>query len=212
MPVIPPIPYSQIRNQLQTGDVIMFQGDSAVDIVIELPYMTGYSHVGMVIRDSGNLYFWDAPGPNGNEFPDPYWSDPKNRIHNLYPPPGKHPGCRVAVLDDLLKFYVEALKSDQFTIRQLQPAVTPEMFSALRIFIDSVDGLPFPALSELPVNFTAGQAGITMFAGTYYCSQLVADSYLHMGLLPAGEPANSYPPSDFASTPASQSETVAMVV
>jgi len=41
----------------------------------------------------------------------------------------------------------------------------------------------------------------TLWAGTYFCAQLVADSYLHMGLLDqSSTPANGYAPGAFAST------------
>lgn len=53
MPVIPSIPYSQIRGSLKTGDLFFFYGTSGAAIFIEdLEGLVGwppYSHVGMVI-------------------------------------------------------------------------------------------------------------------------------------------------------------------
>ena len=198
-----PVPYPKIRGTLQTGDLLFFAGDNAVDIMIEsLDRAAGeapYSHVGMVINDGGNLYFWDAPG-GGNFFPDPYWCDPNNRIHTL--PSASHDGCRVAPLDPLLQYYTGLMPGNQFWLRHLGTTVSPTMFAALRIFIDRVDGLPFPAPMEikLPANFAAGQERTTLFTGTYFCAQLVADSYMHMGLLSMDEyPPNSYSPGSFSS-------------
>jgi hypothetical protein len=108
----------------------------------------------------------------------------------------------VAPLDPLLAYYAQ-VEGGHFWLRRLQPKVTATQFEALRIFINRVDGLPFPTPVEtaLAANYAAGQAGITLYAGTYFCAQLVADSYLHMGLLSADRwPANSYSPSAFAST------------
>jgi hypothetical protein len=209
MPVIPPYKYKDIRPSLKTGDLFLFYGTSAAGILIEdLESIAGlppYSHVGMVISDQGNLYFWDAPG-GGNTFPDPYASDPNNRIHNMPPQEGC---CRVAALDDLLAYYATVVEQP-FELRQLSAPVSAEAFAALRLFIDRVDGFGFPTgpggknyeeFTGLTANYTAGQEGITLFHGTYFCAQLVADSYMHMGILSMDEwPANSYSPADFVRT------------
>lgn len=208
MPVIPSVPYSQIRSSLNTGDLFFFYGQSPAAILIEdLESAKGwppYSHVGMVINDQGNLYFWDAPG-SGDCFPDPYASDPNNRIHNT----PVHPGCRVAVLDDLLAYYASVVEQP-FSLRQLSAPPSAESFAALRLFIDRVDGLPFPngpgpekfkEFTGLMANYVAGQEGMSVLYGTYFCAQLVADSYMHMGLLDMAQyPPNSYSPADFGRT------------
>ena len=66
MPVIPPYKYTDIRSSLKTGDLFLFYGQSDAGMLIEdleaLAGMPPFSHVGMVINDGGNLYFWDAPG------------------------------------------------------------------------------------------------------------------------------------------------------
>lgn len=208
MPVIPSLPYSQIRASLKTGDLFFFYGNSLAAVLIEdLEGAKGwppYSHVGMVINDQGNLYFWDAPG-SGQCFTDPYASDPNNRIHNT----PVHTGCRVAVLDDLLAYYATVV-DQPFGLRQLSAPVSDDSFAALRLFINRVDGLPFPLgpgpekyeeFTGLMANYVAGQEGITVLYGTYFCAQLVADSYMHMGLLGMEEyPPNSYSPADFGRT------------
>lgn len=209
MPVIPPSRYTDIRPSLKTGDLFLFYGQSDAGILIEnLESIAGlppYSHVGMVINDQGNLYFWDAPG-GGNTFPDPYASDPDNRIYGQTPQEGC---CRVADLDDLLAYYATVVEQP-FELRQLSAPVSAEAFAALRIFIDRVDGFGFPRgpggknyeeFTGLTANYAAGQEGITLFHGTYYCAQVVADSYMHMGILSMDEwPANSYSPADFVRT------------
>ena len=81
MPVIPPQKYKDIESSLKTGDLFLFYGQSDAGILIEdlesIAGMPPYSHLGMVINDQGNLYFWDAPG-GGNTFPDPYGRWPPN--------------------------------------------------------------------------------------------------------------------------------------
>ena len=214
LPTSPSIPYSQVRSQLGTGDLFLLHGSSQAGVMIEdLEKLAGwppYSHIGMVIKDGDDLYFWDAPGDGGDCFPDPYANDPDNRIYNRYPV-GIHPGCRVTVLDDVLAYYSTKItpKKMGFWLRQLQPTVTPDQFVALRKFINRTDGLPFPIgdapsgwfppeVSGLGATFLAGNDRASLFFGTYFCAQLVADSYMHMGLLEMELfPPNGYSPAAF---------------
>jgi hypothetical protein len=208
MPVIPSQSYTQIRSSLKTGDLFFFFGTSPAAVLIEdlesFAELPPYSHVGMVINDDGNLYFWDAPG-SGDCFKDPYASDPNNRIYGN----PVHTGCRVAPLDSLLAYYATVVEQP-FQLRQLSAPVSADGFNALRTFIDRIDGLPFPngpgpkwfeEFSGLMANYLAGQEGMSVLYGTYFCAQLVADSYMHMGLLNMDEwPPNSYSPADFVRT------------
>lgn len=215
LPTEPSTTYSQVRSSLNTGDMFFLHGKSDAGVMVEnLEKAEGwppYSHIGMVINDGGNLYFWDAPGDGGDCFPDPYASDPDNRIYGKYPPDGIHPGCRVADLDDVLAYYSTKITPDMpgFWLRQLQPAVTPNQFAALRIFINRVDGQSFPMgsipwlnlpgeVTGLGATFLAGNDRASFFYGTYFCAQLVADSYMHMGLLDMELfPPNGYSPAAF---------------
>jgi hypothetical protein len=92
-------------------------------------------------------------------------------------------------------------------VLRLRAAVSTDRFLALRRFINRVDGLPFPAglgpekyraVTGLGENYVAGQERASVLYGTYFCSQLVADSYMHMGLLEMeGFPPNGYSPAAF---------------
>ena len=205
-PTTPSVPYTKVRPQLGTGDIFFLHGTSDAGVMIEkLEKVEGwppYSHVGMVIKDEDDLYLWDAPG-GGDCFSDPYASDPDNRISGT----PVHTGCRVSVLDDVLAYYATKVDVPGFWLRQLTTPVSQDRFQALRRFINRVDGLPFPAgpgsdkykaVTGLGSNFLAGQHRASLFYGTYFCSQLVADSYMHMGLLDMEVyPPNGYSPAAF---------------
>lgn len=203
-PISRSVPYSKLRPQLGTGDLFFLHGTSGAGVMIErLEEAEGwppYSHVGMVIRDGDDLYFWDAPG-GGDCFPDPYTTDPDNREYGE----SVHTGCRVAVLDDVLAYYATKVDQPGFWARQLKPAVSKDRFLALRRFINRVDGLPFPEgigpepeVTGLGLNWALGQERGSALYGTYFCSQLVADSYMHMGLLQMEVyPPNGYSPATF---------------
>ena len=211
LPTEPSTTYTQVRSQLGTGDLFFLHGSSPAGVMVEnLELAAGwppYSHIGMVIADEDNLFFWDAPGDGGLCFPDPYATDPDNRIYGKYAD-GTHPGCRVSVLDDVLAYYSTKTDAGGFWLRQLQPAVTSDRFNALRLFINRVDAMPFPTgtsqfgqdpeVTGLGATFLAGQDRASLFFGTYFCAQLVAESYMHMGLLDMELfPPNGYSPAAF---------------
>lgn len=214
-PINDPIPYSKARGLLRTGDIVFIHGTSAAGVMIEkveeLEGWPPYSHVGMVIDDqtTGGLYLWDAPG-GGDLFPDPYAGDPDNRIHGK----PEHDGCRAANLDDVLAYYMTRVdvppgqSGPGFWVRQLSPAVTSDRFAALRLFINRVDGLPFPSgpgstdeermETGLAASYLAGLKSTTVLYGSYFCSYLLADTYMHMGLLDHSTyPPNGYAPATF---------------
>ena len=202
-PTSAPVPYSSVRDELDTGDLFFLHTTSAAGRMIErLEQSVGlppYSHIAMVIKDGNKLYLWDAPG-GGDCFPDPYECDEDNRIHGV----PVHTGCRVSELDKVLAYYATRVDVGGFWLRKLtQPRpVSAGQFAALRTFINRVDGLPFLVefgYSELLANFVAGRKGNWLFFGTYFCSQLVADSYMRMGLLSMDHlPPNAYTPAAFA--------------
>lgn len=208
LPKTPAVSYPDIAPRLGTGDLVFLHGTSDAGVMIE-KLETGldwppYSHVGMVIRDGDELYLWDAPG-GGDCYPDPYVSDPDNRLHGQ---DATHPGCRVADLETVLTYYASRTDVAGVWIRQLRPAVSPDRFQALRLFINRVDGLPFPEgpgsaggtaeVTGIGMNYLAGQERASALFGTYFCAQLVADSYMHMGLLDHDVyPPNGYSPATF---------------
>jgi len=210
--------YSQIRSQLQTGDIFTFEGHAPLDWMINLMEEGTYSHVGMVFRDqNNNLWFWDAPG-EGQTFPDPY-----------YPGGQAHTGCRVANLDDLLAYYMKDMAIQTFSWRQLTPSISGNAFTTLINFIKAVDGTPFPGsnvqfpawiislFQKLFPSFTEQQLGLSVgllltyltgkvlqaqVCGYYFCAQLIADTYMQLGLLSKTPlPPNGYAPANFDDQP-----------
>jgi hypothetical protein len=221
-PTSPSKPYSQIRSQLGTGDIFFLHGTSAAGVMIEkleeLAHWPPFSHVGMVVKDGNDLYLFDAPG-GGDCFPDPYSSDRDNRTYG-WPGTPVHAGLRVSVLDDVLAYYITKVDVGGFWLRQLTPAVTQDRFEALRRFINRVDGMSFPAgpgkdpdtqmESGLGFSFAAGQDRGSLYYGTYFCAQLVADAYMHMGLLEMEVfPPNGYSPAAFGMNDPSRLRLVA---
>lgn len=206
LPTSNPVPYQKLRASLKTGDLLFLHSTDAAGIFIEV-LETGegwppVSHVGMVINDGGNLYLFDAPG-GGDDFPDPYVGEKDNRLYGKKRIPGS---LRVSPLDSVLPYYA-GFTNKQFWFRQLNAPVTDVQAGALKLFVNRVDGLPFPGqgsdageLFDLSVNYEAGRTeATTLWYGRYFCAQLIADAYMHMGLLEMDvRPPNGFSPAAFA--------------
>ena len=189
-------PLENVRDQFQTGDILLFEGphNKPIDWFIQTVEGEPYTHAAMLIRQDDDLYVWDAPG-GGQEFMDP-------DTHTV------HPGCRVSPLNDLLNDYMKNEVGVYW--RQLQPGAAPDQVAAMNIFINAADGLPFPAQSlKLPdelnlgvglsASYALGKKFQLTHAGSFFCAHLVAETYMRMGLMAIHpNPANAYDPADFA--------------
>jgi hypothetical protein len=115
-----------------------------------------------------------------------------------------------------MSFYMSVFPKQQFFWRQLESGVNQNQYSNLIAFIQKVNGTGFPSanLPNIPKllnlaigmfkSYINGTLGV-LVEGSYYCAQLIADTYIHMGLIDpngsknAGIP-NAYVPADFDST------------
>lgn len=195
-PVIPSIPWSQLAPQLNTGDLLSFAGNAPLDWAIQFVEGEPYTHVGMVIRNGTDLWFWDAPG-GGNTYPDPVSGR------------SAQTGARVAELETIVSYYMTTGGEVSMWWRQLQPVVTPAQQTALMTFVTLADGTPFPGTAwKAPPPWNMGEGFAASWAlgkllhmtvaGSFFCAQLAAQSYMAMGMLPLWpKPANAYDPAMF---------------
>jgi ABC-type amino acid transport substrate-binding protein len=176
--------YEDVEALLQTGDIVLF--GLYYEPIGENTLATNWTHVGMIFRLPGNpspLLWESTPLKN---VPDKDLGIEKA-------------GAQVVYLKDRLKAY----DTDVYAIRFLKAARDASMIKLLFRFIDYAHALPFP--SELNVVRKVIQAKI--FSRFYrpkkhykniFCSELVAESYIQMGLLPESPPPSSYVPADFS--------------
>jgi hypothetical protein len=61
-----------------------------------------------------------------------------------------------------------------------------------------LDGRPFPSNPDMLLHWLEGQIGLTSPGPTLFCAQLVAATFIGMGLLPSDPPSNFYDPKDFS--------------
>ena len=169
--------FDQIAPQLKTGDIFLFHGTTPVSAIIDILFKSPFSHVGMVVRENGqagneNLYLWQSFEPQHGVVFDP--------------------------LEAFLDSYVKMEAGATFTVRQLSTTPDAQAIAALSAFMAQVKGRPFPKMLPWVADYLLGILGIATNETTYYCSELVAQSFIDMGLLPAKPLATTYTPRSFS--------------
>ena len=178
--------YEDIEALLQTGDIILFKG-LYYNRLGEKVVASDWTHVGMIVRMPGYAIplIWEST---------PLENVPDLELRS------KKSGALLVSLRERLENY----ETDVYAIRFLKVIRDASMLNNLFSFIYHAHTLPFP--SELRVVGKIIQAKI--FSRLYrlrrrykniFCSELVAESYIQMGLLPDVPPPSAYMPVDFSS-------------
>jgi hypothetical protein len=181
--------YDQLADQFETGDLILFIGKNYNRdyVSAKWSYASPICHVGLIVKyNDGAPQIFEATSLNG-------------------------------VILRPLKQRVETYDSDMIMYRKLRVKRTDEMLRALDIFIDEVDGTlhdlhTLKGLIEMirgAVDLFIPLTKIEIFRNKttnlerIFCSELIAESYIRMGLLPGPNhpsylPSNEYTPADFS--------------
>jgi signal transduction histidine kinase len=178
--------YDDIEVRLQTGDIVLFKG-LYINRMGEKSVAAEWTHLGVVVRIPGTdePLLWEST---------PLETIPDRQLRR----PKK--GAQLVSLRERLGTY----ETSVYAARYLKTARTPEMTQALYGFIYEVHGLPFPKDFQVIRKVIHGRlfrrwwARKTRFK-SIFCSELVAESYMRMGLLPEAPPSSAYMPVDFSS-------------
>lgn len=179
--------YADVRSDLKTGDLVLFSGVSFFASVIKWAVGGKWSHVGIVVRPlafPGRVALWEST--TLADLPD---------IES-----GRAAaGVQLVWLSERLATY-----AGEFKLRALDKAITPEMEAALTTRRAELSGRPYEQ-DKLDLVNAAFDGWFGESKGerlnSLFCSELVAEAYQAMGLLPeppAGPPSNEYTPRDFA--------------
>lgn len=185
--------YDEISDVLKTGDLILFHGMILSSKINEILTRSQWSHVGMVIRpediginNSERLLLWES-----------------NTLVNLQDIElnKSKVGPMLVDLEQRLITDVQDKKDNRFQIQYNTCDISKEMLEKLKLFIKEVHLDIFPKTeSDLRKELFEGRIlGKSVDNGDYFCSKLIADTYIHMDLLTKKYPANSYEPKDFSS-------------
>jgi hypothetical protein len=166
----------------RTGDLWLFRGRSIADHAIRTFTNAPVNHVGMaVVLDDLPPLMWHAELGKGLQ---DVWTGQHHRgvqLHDL----------REAVVQWMDRY------EQRGWLRQLSAPITPEMEDALLKTIARMDGLPFPSTMGLVSRVARGRMRRRAPAELAYCAEVVAETYIAMGLLDGSRPSNYYDPGKF---------------
>jgi hypothetical protein len=171
----------------RTGDLWLFRGKSAADRAIRFTTNSPVNHVGMAIAiDDLPPLMWHAE--LGRSLPD-VWTGEHTRGAQLH-------DLAAAVTTWSVKY------GQQGWFRPLEPPVTRDMEDAALRTVSRLDGTPFPSVASLAggwlkSRFGGGRRKREASLETSYCAEIVAMTYVAMGLLPSDRPAGWYDPGRF---------------
>lgn len=176
--------YETIRKKLNTGDIILFSGKGAISHGIKLFTLSKWSHVGMVLKlpDTDTVFLWEST----------IISNLADAIDGT-----KKKGVQLVLLSDRIKTY-----KGEASVRHLKGVtIDKNKYQALMEFRKDVRNRPYEKNEiELIKSAYDGPWGHNEEdLSSLFCSELVAEAYQRIGLLPSDIPSNEYTPKDFTS-------------
>ena len=174
--------YENLRPSLKTGDVVLFSGKGGISTGIKWFTNSKWSHVGMVLR----LPEWDAVL---------IWeSTTLSDIADIES--GKErKGVQIVPLSERIKKY-----KGEVSIRLLDTERTPEMLKELSLLRAEIKNRPYEEdkIELIKAAYDGPFGANKEDLSSLFCSEMVAEAYQRMGLLPEKPASNEYTPKDFS--------------
>lgn len=176
--------YEALRPTLDTGDVVLFSGKGGISAGIKWFTKSKWSHVGMVIRsiELDALLLWESTTlgklkdvESGKKRQGVQVTPLSARIQTY---DGEVGVRTLAVEESKRKNFLSDLVTLRNDLRQ-----RPYEQSKIELIRSAYDGV-----------FGANEEDLS----SVFCSELVAEAYQAMNLLPSSVPSNEYTPGDFA--------------
>lgn len=180
--------YAQFADGLDTGDIILFHGDTQFDKVTDFIESSPWAHVGMIIKDKKNhTYLWEATV--------------KSNAKDVIDHKTKN-GPQLVLLKDRLINDVVIKDHSGWAYRKLE--VSDKLRASFRTALKQIIEIEHP--KDLPgaVNvFLQAALGRYLNIKTsekeIFCSELIILTYMQMGLVSEKAIPNAYDPKDFSS-------------
>ncbi len=177
--------YDELEPRLQTGDILLFHGNSRRSHIIETATASRFSHVGMVFR------------PHGHAAPLLWHTDPRPVTEDVADG-AEHGGAQLNDLATALARMTAPEYGDTPFVRQLSVERTPEMEAGAKRAIATANKTSFPSMLEILHDWVLGRLHIATRERRMECAEVLAFTYQHMQLLPPEPPPNAYAPRDFS--------------
>ncbi|MBK7550924.1 MAG: ATP-binding protein [Syntrophaceae bacterium] len=179
------INYGDVSYRFQTGDIVLFKG-LYLDRDQRPHPSENWTHAGMIVKIPGS------------EEPLLWESTPLESITDRILGFRKG-GPQLVSLRERLVTY----ETDVYAWRPLRVARSPEMIRLMFEYIYKVHRLPFPAQIEVIRRVIQTRFFLRWWPRkpvyrSIFCTELIAETYSRMGLLPETPPASAYLPLDFS--------------
>lgn len=176
-------PYASIRHELDTGDIVLFRGESFASRLIQRVTRSAWSHVAMVIRvpEYDFLALWEST--TLSDIADLRSGEPRR-------------GVQLVPLSERVRRYAGAI-----AVRRLFGVTLGSGDrAALKALRRELRGRPYErSCLDLARAVWDGAGGANAEdLSSLFCSELVAEAYRALGLLGDGVPSSEYTPADFA--------------
>ncbi len=176
------VSYSAIRDDLKTGDIVLFSGKGGFSDIIKYGTLSKFSHVGMVLRipEYDFLTVWESTT----------LVDIKDLELNR-----PHKGVQLVPLSDRVQKY-----SGGIAIRKLQgPELPVDSLRNLMALRKELRGKRYESdkIELIKSAYDGFLGNNSEDLSSIFCSELVAEAYQSLGLLDPNKPSNEYTPADF---------------
>jgi hypothetical protein len=180
------IDWTNFTTSVESGDVLLFTGSSETDKLIELGTGGPYCHSTMVYKpaDGSALLLWE--------------SDTMKMADDPLVPNNNYLGAQCNDLIGAVNFMLE-YKCDPF-FRKLTWERPAGFDDALKDVILEYDGkVAFGSLEDMFINYVKGHFfGKAGPPNEVYCAELLAMTYVKLGLMDPVHPPNFYSPASFS--------------
>lgn len=190
-----PLPLNDFLSNLQSFDIVLMKGLLVTSKEAQSLTNSIWAHSGMVVL-AGDL---DLPGidPNARL----YWeANTADTATDLISNTLKE-GPQLVYLEDRIVHNYWVQYDGAFCARKLNYPRQASMIATLKQVMQAThpDGLPVTngQYLELPYFLMGRFQNLPSPPGTFFCSQLLAHTYMALGLLTQQYPDNSYVPADF---------------
>src|SRR5262249_18984000 len=171
-------------TKLSIGDLILFCGRTPIHLRIQEVTGCPWTQVALLLRHSND--------------PQPLVFESTKMSASLDIKTGSIlRGVQLGRLSDRLSSF-----DGTVAVRELRPPLSDRQAEALLAFAEQVHGRPFNDSKRVAVG-ALRRKNHPSDGSSFYCSELVAEAYQRMGLLPTpprGLTSNNYIPADFSST------------
>ncbi len=182
------VSFDQFTNRMNTGDIILFHGDSEFDGVTDYLECNPWAHVGMIIKGKNNkIYLWE--------------STIKSNVKDIIDHETKG-GPQLVLLKDRLTNDVAIKDHSGWALRQLQVSDTlrDSFDEALKEIIHIEHEKDIPGAVDVFLEVALGRyLKIETDEKKIFCSELMVLTYMQMGLVSKNTVSNGYEPKDFSS-------------